>query len=405
MMEIRKITQNERIYYSKINLEVFFDGDRWDLRQALANPPEKKEETEQRKENPVWAAFENGKMLSAMMIHDYTWCVNNHAVRMGGIGGVVTVPEARGQGLVRRIFRPAFDEMYEVGQVYSFLYPFHYDYYRKFGYEIGYTYRTATVPVEQFTRFSYPKNIQPHEPNHPHEPYAAIYNTFADGRNLCTVRNEEAWKRMLKRDPYKKMQFTFLNYDANGTPNAYVLYNTEIKGHEGGNVINIRELCWTTPEGLFNIFGLFGKLGSEYTTVRWEVPIGVNLQALLPDPYSVHWRNHSGGMNRIVDVPAALSMQSAPAGSGYTTLAITDNFRPDNSGIYRLEWEDNNLTAKKSSDTTAEMEMNVTTLAQLVTGYINPKEARYRTDVAINGDIEKLNLVFPKKELYLYERF
>jgi predicted acetyltransferase len=407
-MEIRKITPEERIHYSAICQVCFLDTRRRDIREALRNPPEEEApDWGGRKGAPVWAAFEKGKMLSGLTVNPYVIRMNGHEVKMGGIGAVVTLPEARGKGLIRRINRPVFDAMREEGQVYSFLYPFSFDYYRKFGYEHCYARRNAIIPIKEFAKFPYPERFTAHEPEDSHEPYARIYGEFTRNYNLAVVRDESNWKWMLNRDPYMKLQFTYLNYDASGNPNAYVLYETEVRGHEGSHAIKIREMCWTSPEGLFAVFGFFGKLGSEYRVVKWNVPYGVNVQAILPDAYDVDWKINAAGMNRIVDVPAVLAMQPAPAGSGRVSIGVSDAFCPENTGLYRLEWEDGHLTVGKHAEafTHADMETNVTTLAQLTTGYINASEARFRSDTVIRGDVDMLNALFPKKDLYIMEGF
>jgi predicted acetyltransferase len=406
-MEIRKITPEERIHYSALSQLCFLDGSRWDVREALRNPPtEEKPDHGGRKNNPTWAAFENGKIISGMVVNAYTIRMNGHEVKMGGIGGVATRPEARGKGLIRRLSRPAFEEMRETGQVYSFLYPFSYEYYRKLGYELCHAYRRATIPIEEFSAFPYPDRLVSHEPEDSHEPFAKVYGEFARDRNLSVVRSEENWKWLLNRDPYTKLQFTYIHYDGSGNPASYVLYETD-KNNGNGNIVSVRELCWTTPEGLRAIFGFFGKMSSEYKSVRWNVPDGLNIQAILPNPYGVEWATRAVGMNRIVDVPAVLAMHPAPAGSGRVTIGVSDAFCPENTGLYYMEWEGGQLSVKQKAEafTNADMETAVTTLAQLTTGYLTPEEAQYRTDTAVRGARDALRALFPKKNLYLMERF
>ena len=402
-MEIRKITPEERIHYSAICSQVFLDIPRRDIRAELQNPPESK--LENNKKSPAWAVFENGKMLSGMTVHDYTWRMHGHETRMGGIGAVVTLPEARGKGLVRHLFKPVFDEMLASEQVYSFLFPFHYGYYRHFGYEICLTNRMAEVAISEFARFPYPKNIQPHEPTDSHVPFAEIYATFAKNRNFSVVRSADNWKQMLDRDPFQRHQFTYLNRDELGNPDAYILYKTDFVA--GGSTMDINELCYTSPAGLFAIFGFIGKMSAEYSKIRWRVPTDLNMQALLPNPYNVKWENKSSGMNRIVNVLTALNQQPAPQQNGTAVLYIHDDFRPDNSGAYRLSWENGALqtTRTNNDELTSDMAMHVTTLAQLTSGYIKPSEARYRADVTVRGDISLLDALFPKKDIYLYEGF
>jgi predicted acetyltransferase len=405
-MEIRKIKPSERIHYRALSSLCFLDGRRWDVREALRNPPEEEQPDHGgRTGSPTWGAFDDGKLNSATVVNDYTIRMNGHDVKMGGIGGVATRPEYRGKGYTREIMRAICNEMREVGQIYSFLYPFSYEFYRKFGYELCFNRRMATIPIDQFAKFPYPAKFVAHEPEDDTAPFARLYDNFIADRNLAVVRGEGSWKWTLNRDPYLRMQFTYLNYGSDGVPNAYLLYNTEKR--DGSSYIQIRELCWSTPEGLFNVFGFFGRMGAEYKGVRWNIPDGLNIQAILPDGYAVEWGNRATGMNRVVDVPAVLNLHPAPAGKGKVTIGITDDFMPVNTGLYTLEWEDGKLTAKQSAEsfTNADAEMNVTTLAQLVTGYIDPVEAQYRRDAVMGGKFEEMVALFPKKRLYLIEGF
>jgi len=415
-MEIRKLaTAAERLHYAAICAVCFLDGRRRDLRTEIKDAEKAAAEAADTDEalpydgaisgSPTWGVFINGKMQSATVVNDYTIRMNGADVKMGGIGGVVTLPEARGQGLIRRLMRPIMDDMRESGQIYSFLYPFSYDYYRKFGYELCYDRRTAKIPMEQFAKFPYPAKFIAHEPGDDWTPYSKIYDAFIKDRNLAVVRKEASWKWLLNRDPYKDLKFTYLNYGADGEPNAYLLYDrTKI---DGANYISVRELAWTSVEGLHSIFGFFGRMAAEYRGVQWNIPDGVNIQAILPNPYAIDWKINAIGMNRIVDVEAVLALHPAPTGTGRLAIGVTDAFYPDNTGLYRLEWESNNLSVTKKAETfiTADVETNVTTLAQLTTGYIDAFAAQYRQDTVIRSGLAEMAALFPRKDLYLLEGF
>jgi predicted acetyltransferase len=127
----------------------------------------------------------------------------------------------------------------------------------------------------------------------------------------------------------------------------------------------------------------------------------------MPDPYDTKVKLSPTAMNRIVDVPRALAMLQAPEGSGRVSVGVTDAFCPENTGLYYLEWESGtlNVTKKAESFIHADMETNVTTLAQLVTGYIDPARARWRKDTEIRSGFDELARLFVLKDLYSFERF
>lgn len=84
-----------------------------------------------------WAAFDddNLHMMSALTVFDYKIHFDGHSCKMGGIGGVSTLPQYRRRGGIRGCFEKALPAMYEEGYDFSYLYPFSTEYYRKFGYE------------------------------------------------------------------------------------------------------------------------------------------------------------------------------------------------------------------------------------------------------------------------------
>lgn len=83
-----------------------------------------------------WAAFdEDGEMMSTFTVSDFTVQFDGSPCKMGGIGGVATLPQYRRRGGIRACFQRALPDMYGSGYDFSYLYPFSTAYYRKFGYE------------------------------------------------------------------------------------------------------------------------------------------------------------------------------------------------------------------------------------------------------------------------------
>lgn len=402
-MEIRKLKPEEHVHYAGISHTVFYGDERIDIREMMKNPLDNQDKAEAER----WGYFDNNHCLqSAVTAIPYTIRMNGKDVKMAGIGNVVTRPEYRGAGCVRQIFENVFAEMLEKEQVFSFLYPFSYAYYRKFGYEVGLSYNRWSFPPAQLARFPYPKNIAAHRPGDDIQPYAQIYRAFAKDRNWAVVRSQKNWDDLLARDPYKKLEFTFLVRDDLGNGIAYILYDC-VKGEVGHvGTMEIKELCWATPEGFQQMLGFIGKLSPEVETVHWHsTPCDVNFHALCPDPYDVSLNVLSSGMGRIVDVQAGLQTLIAPTGSGRVYVDIVDKYWQTNAGTYAIEWESENLTVTKQPSASPDMSTSVETLAQLITGYLSANEAIYKTCTTMHGAYENLNALFPKKQLYLAERF
>ena len=76
---------------------------------------------------------------------------------MGGIGNVTSYPEVRGKGSVRQLMEKALKEMKEQGTVLSYLSPFSYHFYRKFGYEVAFEKRQYDISPDTFGSFTAPE--------------------------------------------------------------------------------------------------------------------------------------------------------------------------------------------------------------------------------------------------------
>jgi len=400
-MNVRELTPEEHIHFRGICKTVFLTEEREDIRKMMKNP---KKHAFKQTGSVRWGYFDDkNRLQSAFLVKPFTIRMNEKDVKMGGVGAVVTRPEARGQGGIRKIYEKALPAMYDAGQIFSVLYPFSYEYYRTFGYEMCYPLQKLRIPMYQLAKYPYPKNIEPFEPGDDTAPYAQIYAAFIKKRNLAVVRNKNYWEHITYRDPYNDVNFTYLIRDDANIPIAYILYDAE-NCSEDGNTLAIKECCWTTPEGLKYVFGFLSKLGAEYEAIQWDAPYDINMHALCTDSYEIDWKVAAGGMNRLVNVPAGLQTLCAPQGSGQVNIGITDTFLPINTGTYNIQWENSTLTVKKQ-DAPPDMETTVQTMAQLVTGFITPEEALYKNCTKIHSAHENLSQLFPKRSMFMTERF
>ena len=79
----------------------------------------------------------DGEIVSSYMIHDFKMYVRGRLMSVGGIYGVATYPEHRRKGYVKELIVESLIRMRQRGQYLSALNPFKFEYYRKYGYEIG----------------------------------------------------------------------------------------------------------------------------------------------------------------------------------------------------------------------------------------------------------------------------
>ncbi len=126
-MEIRTLNQQEKMDARLISTLAFH--------QRMEDPEKERRECDT---DPTedWGAFdEHGTLMAHIIHHRFLFRLDGQWIPGGGIGAVSTLPEYRGNGVIRAIFQRLLAEAYREGQILSALYPFNHAFYRKFGYE------------------------------------------------------------------------------------------------------------------------------------------------------------------------------------------------------------------------------------------------------------------------------
>jgi len=404
-MEIRMLKPDEVVQLNMLS-SVCFVYEYKDYEDDLKEPSEHSEGYER----SLGGFDEHGNMICGLQMIPFEMNFDGHTVKMCGIGGVVTAPEARGTGAMGKVFAECLRMMREQGYLFSTLYPFSYAYYRKSGYELAYSKRTTTVPMSCFRKYPYPKDtkVKPWKKGDDPSDLKAIYDKFREGRNYAIKRDDNSWKEISERaEPYKKLFYTYIHYDSDGKPDSYLMFKASKLDEDHGKIINISELAWTTKEGLYAMFGFIGGLSPSFSEIKWDVPYDLDLGSMFPEGWDVATHCHTSIMTRIMDVSAVLNLLKAPiTQSGKVAIKVVDKSMPCNDGIYSISWENGNLNAEKvSTEISPDMSTSVEALAQLVIGYANPDIAQYRQDTTIHGNREALDALFAKKNLYLWESF
>ncbi len=137
-----------------------------------------------------------GRLASCLTIVDTVCRVGEGTARLGGIAGVATPPELRRRGYAGRLLVETVRTLRERGYALSALFPFSYDYYRKYGWELaGFAHRYLTsprnlpaYPEAQHARLARADDIPALE---------HLYNLWARDRTLHCLRDAGRWKYLL----------------------------------------------------------------------------------------------------------------------------------------------------------------------------------------------------------------
>lgn len=325
-----------------------------------------------------WAAFDDdGEMMSNFTIPDFQVQFDGSVCRMGGIGGVATLPQYRRRGGIRACFHAALPDMYAKGYDFSYLYPFSTVFYRKFGYECcvqkyGWTVDLTLLkpPVTGGTF----RLAEKHRPMT--EAIRSIDALWESHFNMMVQHKPEDYGWTREFDPAVKQEFTYVCFDAAGTPKAYTTFRT-VSESDGRNILCSR-FCFADGEGFGGLMQLFKSLSADHAYAKFQTPALPALQYWMPEwsQGAASWTVlANGGMARVINVRRVLE-KARYIGSGRLALAIRDEQIPENTGCFAVTFADGRAVCVETAPE-PDAVMTISAFSALICGVCDFDEGRH----------------------------
>ena len=352
-----------------------------------------------------WGAFDDeGTLISGLLNFPLPIYYDGHTVGMGGVGGVISLPEGRMRGNIRNIFRAVFDEIRGYGGIFSMLFPFSRAYYWKFGYEVCHAAHTYAFPTEQLKAFRQTGEARLHLPGDSDAAFRSIREQYARRYNCAGARTDMAWKWVLSGDPYKCESYRYI-LAKGGRDVAYCMFRS-IKMAEFSYDMVLTEFAFVGPEAFHSLLGFLHKFGAQYENIRFEAPSDLHPAVFLPEAVNLRVTGTQHAMARVVDVEQALQLMRHPGGTGAYRIAIADDFLPENAGTYSVRYGPDGVDVQKGAmDAPCDLHVSVQAFAQLCLGFCALPAALLRPDVKLFENRETLEKVFIEKPRAHLDRY
>lgn len=354
-----------------------------------------------------WAAFEEttGEMTSTLSVSDYQIHFDGHVCKMGGIGGVASLPQYRRQGGIRSCFQRMLPDLYKQGYDFSYLYPFSTAYYRKFGYESCVQKLQVSIVLEQLTPDAAAGSFRLAQK---HNPMAAaikaIDRVWEHTYNMMVQHQDSDYGWTEEFDPAGKQEFTYVYFDEADRPKAYTTFRKEDQP-DGRNLVCSR-FCFTDKEGFSGLMQLFKRLATDHTYVKLSLPATSSMEYLLPEwsMRAVQRQMENAGMVRIINAKSAL-LKAAYLGSGRVTLQILDRQIPENNNCYTVTFASGRAVSVEESQEAPDAVMEISAFSALLSGVTDFRDAaQWFTGLEIRNP-ESLWQVFYRKPLMISDYF
>src|SRR5699024_8042399 len=367
--------------------------------QYELTPEDITKKKQEARRHTIWGWMEEGELAAKLHLIPLSCTIHGTVFPMGGISSVATWPEYRRQGMIKHLLRHALHYMKKNGQTVSFLAPFSFAFYRKYGWELTFAKKRYTIPMAHFKRDWHEKGYV--RRSHVYTPALnAIYNTYAKNYTGMLIRDERWWNERVLKD----RDHIAIAYNDEGKPEGYILFYVKEK------VFTAKEIAYTSINGRNTLLSFIANHDSMAETVEMTVPENDNLPILLDNP-RFEQKINPYFMARIVDVRRFFQQYPFQNIAKPIQLHIEDSFLPENSGTYQLhpspEGEQVTFIPKKhSANESGSIFLTVQMLAMICLGYKRPVEL-FAAGL-IRGErshVERLEASVPQQEPYFADFF
>lgn len=363
------------------------------------------------KESPKfhhWASFQDdtGDMMSSFTISDYQINFDGSSSKMGGIGGVSTLPQYRRMGGIRGCFEKALPDMYDEEYDFSYLYPFSTAYYRKFGYECCVQKMMVSIELALLKNPVVSGNFYLCEANHPMKNEIKIVDkAWEDKFNMMVRHSDEDYEWTNKFNPGANLEFTYVYMDEKYNPKAYTTFK-KVDEADGRNLI-CSKFFFIDQEGFSGLMAIFKSLATDHKYVKFALPAKENMEYLFPEwaMGAAKWSIQNAGMVRVISVESVLK-KARYLGSDVVTLEIKDQHIEKNCGIYAVEFKDGIAVTIEKKSGNPDMVLDINTFSALISGVCSLEEAeQWMPGVRLMKNREALSKLFYKKPLMIADYF
>ncbi|MFW9991657.1 MAG: enhanced intracellular survival protein Eis [Candidatus Odinarchaeota archaeon] len=358
------------------------------------------------------AIRDGNKIAASLSIFTSDNIIRGIRLPYAGIGSVATAPKYRNKGMCRALFKAAFKDMHEKGEVISALHPFLEQFYEKFGY----------ARAEEFYRHSFEvENLR----------NTTISNDFT-ARKLMDMDKAGDVLNIIKSmgrfgsrvfpslktiERAIKQGNVFLFERMNEAVGVILLYVTSFDPKYGPEPFEIGQkglhsgysTAFTTEE----VFPAMIKLLRDLCIEKKGTRIVLLGQREFPVRNFVINRNETstkinpGFMVRIIDFVKFCRLIKIPVEArNRVVIQIKDDMCPWNEGVYSIQPSEGKLTVEETeTETSPEVVMDAISLSRVISGLNTATILRALGLLQCTQETaQKLDAIFSQETLFVFDR-
>ncbi|HZJ58456.1 MAG TPA: GNAT family N-acetyltransferase [Clostridia bacterium] len=344
--------------------------------------------------------FDGDKLAGLIYISSHDMYFYGKTVPMAGIGVVSTLPEYRNRHCASGILIKSLEVLKDRGYVFSALGPFSYSFYRKYGWELGFHTKKYTISMDGLKGIGTGKGeFRPLRPRDI-DNIVGVHGNFFSRYNGAVKRDNKRWQSRINGLGKDRTYGYAYSHQGNGLA-GYIIYSVKEW------TFTILEMAYDSLETKLEILRFVYYHSAQAERVVWEAPQDDNTALILANP-PTEQKIRPGMMIRVIDVKAALEAYAYPIlYKGSFTIKIDDRWAPWNSRVLRVIIGEGVATVEDAGGDPADLECDIQTFSQIISGYIGMGEAKELGRVTAHNQeiLEDTEIIFRKHVTHMTEGF
>ena len=343
----------------------------------------------------------NGQPCSFVHVVPFDIYFDQNIYKMGGIAGVSSFPEVRDGGGIKDILTQSLTYMKDKGMIFSALGPFSFEFYRKYGWEWGFTFQKLKFPIADIakTKKAYRYQELTKEDDELVNKFRTEFVKKLNGPVVHTQKiRDERWQNY-----YHQYRHCYAAYDENNQIEAIAFFKIE------GKVLICDELYYINETSRQHMLHFFYVHRSQVDYVELLLVKDDRLRLLLPNPRNVQYWEWANMMFRVVVVKDALEAMILKENvKGKLKIKVIDQQAEWNNQVFEIKAINQKLSVVECQNSkTYDFEITIQRLSQLILGFVDGNEAIQLEMLQIKKEqkIELFKKIFSKRPTMLWQMF
>ncbi len=321
-----------------------------------------------------YGLFENDQLISQIMATPFDVDLHGGKFKMIGIGYVSTYPEARGNGAVNRLMTKILQDANDRRIDLSYLAPFSYDFYEKYGYRLIFHRVHYKVQNEKF-RFlqSYPGTIKRQSYDEIKPDMIKVFNKMPRNKKGGVIRN--SWWVDYKFGN-KELQFASF-FNENEDIEGYLVYQFDDEHFV------IKDLGFLTFEALSSLLCFCqshsGTFRDFIFSTGFHEPF---FDELSNDIFSTQMSISPDMMARIINLERFIQKYPFKKDLTFTLEVTEDKFAAWNSGGYQVTIREGKAKISRIESVAYDISGNIQAYTELFMGSKKPSELLFQKSIS-----------------------